>query len=162
MNKKTSKEDNTVIMSDKYISESGVQGGKIIGEHIALGSFIFGIPFLIIGLIALFGMLFGFGFPILFLVLMLIASFFLFYYFYSMPFRLAVKWRLKASSQMVPAILYTVIYMKHTSNLERAISFVAEHVEAPLSLDLRKVLWDVETGKYSSIKSKLLRTSISA
>ena len=26
MNKKTSKEDNTVIMSDKYLSESGVQG----------------------------------------------------------------------------------------------------------------------------------------
>ena len=63
MNKKTSKEDNTVIMSDKYLSESGVQGGKVIGEHIVLGSFIIGIPFLIIGLIALFGMLFGFGFP---------------------------------------------------------------------------------------------------
>ncbi len=63
MNKKTSKEDNTVIMSDKYLSESGVQGGKVIGEHIALGSFIIGIPFLIIGLIALFGMLFGFVFP---------------------------------------------------------------------------------------------------
>ena len=43
MNKKTSEKDNTVIMSDKYISESGVQGGKIIGEHIALGSFIIGI-----------------------------------------------------------------------------------------------------------------------
>ncbi len=99
--------------------------------------------------------LMGFGFPVLFLVLMLIASFFLFYYFYSMPARLAVKWRLKASSQMVPAILYTVIYMKHTSNLERAISFVGEHVEAPLSLDLRKVLWDVETGKHSSIKDSL-------
>ena len=63
MNKKTSEEDKTVIMSDKYLRESGVQGGKIIGEHIALGSFIFGIPFLIIGLIALIGMLFGFGFP---------------------------------------------------------------------------------------------------
>ena len=60
MVKKTSEEDNTVIMSDKYLSESGVQGGKIIGEHIALGSFIIGIPFLIIGLIALIGMLFGF------------------------------------------------------------------------------------------------------
>ena len=63
MNKNTSKEDNTVIMSDKYLSESGVQGGKVIGEHIVLGSFIIGIPFLIIGLIALFGMLFGFCFP---------------------------------------------------------------------------------------------------
>ena len=61
MNKKTSKEDRTVIMSDKYISESGVQGGKIIAEHIVLGSFIAGIPLLLIGLYALFSMLLGFS-----------------------------------------------------------------------------------------------------
>ena len=63
MNKKTSKGDNTVIMSDKYISESGVQGGKAIGEHIALGSFIVGIPLLAIGAYGLISMLFGWGFP---------------------------------------------------------------------------------------------------
>ena len=62
MNKKTSEEDNTIIMSDKYLSESGAQGGKIIGEHIVLGSLIVGIPFLIMGLIGLV-MLFGLGFP---------------------------------------------------------------------------------------------------
>ena len=58
-----SEEDNTVIMSDEYLSESGVQGGKAIAENLALGSLIFGIPFLIMGMIALFGMLLGFGFP---------------------------------------------------------------------------------------------------
>ena len=62
MNKKTSKEDNTVIMSDKYISESGVQGGKVIADHIALGSFIVGIPFFIIGLFGFSGILLG-SFP---------------------------------------------------------------------------------------------------
>src|SRR3989344_4696023 len=45
--------------------------------------------------------------------------------------------------------------MKHTSNLERAISFVSQHIEAPLSLDFRRVLWNVETGKFSSIKDSL-------
>jgi hypothetical protein len=50
-------------MSDEYLSESGVQGGKAIGEHIVLGSFIFGIPFLIMGSYALINMLFGWGFP---------------------------------------------------------------------------------------------------
>jgi hypothetical protein len=98
----------------------------------------------------------GFGdFPFLFLFLTVILSVFLFYYFYSMPERLAVKWRLKASSQMVPAVLYTVIYMKHTSNLERAVSFVSQHIDAPLALDFKKILWDVETGKYSSLKDSL-------
>jgi len=63
MNKTTSDEDRTVIMSDEYLSESGVQGGKVIGEHIALGCFLIGIPFLIIGLYALFRMVFGLGYP---------------------------------------------------------------------------------------------------
>ncbi|MEK6872996.1 MAG: hypothetical protein AABW90_03210 [Nanoarchaeota archaeon] len=95
------------------------------------------------------------SFPAFFLFLILIVSMFLFYYFYSMPNRLAVRWRLKASSQMVPAVLYTVIYMKHTSNLERAISFVAQQIEPPLALDFKKVIWDVETGKFSNIKDSI-------
>lgn len=94
-------------------------------------------------------------FSLLLLGLILIACLFAFYYFYSMPARLANKWRLKASSQMVPCILYVVVYMRHTSNLERAIAFAAKHLEAPLSLDFKKIFWDVETGKYSTIKESL-------
>lgn len=94
-------------------------------------------------------------FPILFIFLVLIASMFLFYYFYSMPARLANKWRLKASSQMVPCILYIVVYMRHTSNLERAIRFASQHLQLPLSLDFKKIFWDTETGKYSTIKESL-------
>ena len=63
MNKNISKEDKTVIISDKYISESGVQGGKILGDNIILFSFIVGIPLLIIGLYGLINILFDFGFP---------------------------------------------------------------------------------------------------
>jgi Flp pilus assembly protein TadB len=85
----------------------------------------------------------------------IMASVFLFYYMSTIPNRLAQRWRLKASSQMVPAILYIVVYMRHTSNLERAIAFAAEHLEAPLSLDLRKVFYDVQIGKHSTIKESL-------
>lgn len=56
MAKKTS---GAVIMSDKYISESGAQGGKALGDNIVLFSLILGIPLLIIGLYALLSMLFG-------------------------------------------------------------------------------------------------------
>ena len=62
-NEKTTKKDNTVIMSDKFLGESGVEGGKVIGEHIALGSFIVGIPLLIIGILASINILFDMGFP---------------------------------------------------------------------------------------------------
>lgn len=85
----------------------------------------------------------------------IIASFFVFYYTYSMPQRLANSWRLKASAEMVPAILYVVVYMKHTSNLEKAIEFASEHLEGPLGLDFKKVIYDVQIGKYTTVKQSL-------
>ncbi len=92
---------------------------------------------------------------VLFVLLGVMASMFVFYYTYSMPKRLANIWRLQASSQMVPAVLYTVVYMKHTSNLERAIYFASEHLEGPLALDFKKIFYDVEIGKFPTIKQSL-------
>lgn len=71
------------------------------------------------------------------------------------PLKLANDYRLKASNQMVLCILYIVTYMRHTSNLENAIKFAGEHLSPPLSLDLRKILWDVETGKFVTVKDSL-------
>src|SRR3989344_5804478 len=59
------------------------------------------------------------------------------------------------NSQIVPAILYVVVYMKHTSNLERAIQFASEHLEGNLALDFKKVFYDVEIGKFSTMKDSL-------
>ncbi len=92
---------------------------------------------------------------IAFVFLGLIASMFVFYYTYTMPARLANAWRLEASSQMVPAILYIVVYMKHTSNLERAVAFASEHLQGPLALDFKKIFYDVEVAKYPTMKQAL-------
>ncbi len=70
----------------------------------------------------------------------------------NVPFFMANQWRMKASNQMVLCIFYVVTYMRHTSNLENAIEFASEHLAPPLSLDLRKVIWDVESGKFENIK----------
>ncbi|GAF77217.1 unnamed protein product, partial [marine sediment metagenome] len=75
------------------------------------------------------------NFPFLFFILITVLSLFLFYFVNGYPTRLANKWRLKASSQMVPAILYVVVYMRHTPNLEKAIAFASEHLQYPLALD---------------------------
>ena len=148
---KLSAKDNAKISKHLESAHLDVETGEVAGLAIMgfLGVFFIGI------LISIAVWFLGFDFPALFLFLMFVTSFFLFYYFYTMPSRLAVKWRLKAGSQMVPAILYTVVYMKHTSNLERAIAFVSEHIGAPLALDFKKVIWNVETGKYSSVKDSL-------
>ncbi|MFH1592165.1 MAG: hypothetical protein ABIB47_02235 [Candidatus Woesearchaeota archaeon] len=95
------------------------------------------------------------AFPYLFFFLMVVFSLFLFYFVNGYPARLANKWRLKASSQMVPAILYIVVYMRHTPNLEKAIAFASEHLQPPLALDFKKVFYDVEVGKFSTIKESL-------
>jgi len=95
------------------------------------------------------------NFPILYFFLTLVLSLALFYFVKAYPQRLANKWRLKASSQMVPAILYVVVYMRHTPNLEKAIAFAATHLQYPLALDFKKVFYDVEVGKFSTIKESL-------
>ncbi len=73
----------------------------------------------------------------------------------SYPEFAAQQWRLKSSSQMVQCVFYVVTYMRHTSNLEHAIDLASEHLNPPLSIDLKKILWDVEMNHYSTIKESL-------
>ena len=73
----------------------------------------------------------------------------------NIPNYVAAKWRLRASNQMVLCVLYVVMYMRHTSNLEHAILFATEHIKDPLALDLRNVFWNVETGKFATIRESL-------
>lgn len=72
-----------------------------------------------------------------------------------LPFIIANNWKMKASNQMVLCVFYVVTFLRHTSNLELAINFAAKHLGPPLSVDLRKVLWDVENGHYDSIGESL-------
>jgi len=104
--------------------------------------------------VVVFGSLITFGIFQLFffLVFFLFAGLAMVPALQKIPSFMANTWRMKASNQMVQSIFYLVTYMRHTSNLERAVEFAADHVDPPLSLDLRKIIWDVETEKYSSIR----------
>ncbi|MEM2932664.1 MAG: hypothetical protein QW622_00390 [Candidatus Pacearchaeota archaeon] len=112
------------------------------------------LTFLIFAFLA-FVLEFEIGQSLLISLLLLSFSSFCFYYFNTKPKNLALQVRLKSSSQMVPCILYIVVYMRHTSNLERAIKFASDHLQPPLAFELKKVFWDVEVGKYSTIKDSL-------
>ncbi len=52
------------IFMSEDIKESGLQGGKVIGDKLSLFSFIIGIPLLIIGLYGLLSIIFNVDFPI--------------------------------------------------------------------------------------------------
>ena len=109
----------------------------------------FGVLITIVGFV-IFDEIFIFTF-LMFLISSLIAL----VQFPKLPIIIASRWRLKASNQMVLCILYIVIYMRHTSNLEHAIRFAARNIDSPLSLDLIKIFWNIETAKYSTIKESL-------
>ncbi len=63
--------------------------------------------------------------------------------------------RTQSSKELVMSVLYVVIYMRHTPNLEGAIEFASQNLEGPLSKDFRKMLWDVQSKKYPTVKEAL-------
>ena len=102
------------------------------------------LPFLVSGHASLFFVFFG-----------LIVAVSIIVPLQKLPFFMANNWRMKASNQMVLCVFYIVTYMRHTSNLELAIDFAAEHLAPPLSLDLKKIIWNIETEQYDSIRESL-------
>ncbi len=100
-----------------------------------------------VGLVILHSMFFVVFVLILASIVMLVLN--------QLPQYIANSWRLKASNQMVVCVFYVATYMRHTSNLENAIMFAAEHIAPPLSLDLKRVLWNVETEEHESVKESL-------
>ena len=61
----------------------------------------------------------------------------------------------KSSSDLVTMILYMVIFMRQTPNLEGAIQFASDNLTSYLALDLKKLIWDTAARKYNNIKEAL-------
>lgn len=100
-------------------------------------------------------LLFGVEGNLFFVMFFLFAALAIIIPLQKLPLTMAKTWRMKASNQMVLAVFYVVTYMRHTSNIERAITFASEHLGPPLAMDMRKIIWDVETEKYDSVKESL-------
>ncbi|MAF34348.1 hypothetical protein CMO91_00710 [Candidatus Woesearchaeota archaeon] len=111
---------------------------------IPMGIIIIGMLISVLIFSSMFMAMFSFMFGVAFIVI-------LGYY----PHFLANNERMAASNQMVLCIFYVVTYMRHTSNLERGVTFAAAHLAPPLSEDMKKVLWDVQTNKFENVKMSL-------
>lgn len=77
------------------------------------------------------------------------------YYFLKYPLNMMKSYRIEASSQVVLAILYMVVSMRVSPNLEQALRFSAANISGPLAWDMRKLLWDIEMGKFYSASNAL-------
>ncbi|MFA5406481.1 MAG: hypothetical protein WC307_03950 [Candidatus Nanoarchaeia archaeon] len=71
------------------------------------------------------------------------------------PKRLIEIRQANASSELILAVLYMVIFMRNTSNLEAAVKFVADNLDTALSDDFKKMLWDVSARKFAGMKEAL-------
>jgi hypothetical protein len=78
-----------------------------------------------------------------------------FYFIFKYPENFAKTMRIRASSQVVLAILYMVISMRISPNVERALRFTAANISGELAWDMRKLLWDIEMGTYHSANEAL-------
>jgi len=79
----------------------------------------------------------------------------LFYYLYNYPLHLATVFRIKASSEMILAVVYMSIAMRVTPNLENAVKFAASNLTGPLAYDLKQMLWNLYTRKFDSISDAI-------
>jgi len=77
------------------------------------------------------------------------------WYIYNYPKTRSRIMEMKMSSDTVLAILYMVVYMRTSPNVDGALRFAASNLSGPLSWDLKKLMWDMEVGKYSSANEAL-------
>lgn len=78
------------------------------------------------------------------------------YYIYLYPLHLRKRYEMSVGSDMVSAILYTVVYMRNTPSLEGGVDFAARNMTGAMASELRKLMWDVRVGNYLSMEAALL------
>ncbi len=94
-------------------------------------------------------------------ITMVFFSIFLGYYLYNYPKKVAKDMRVRASEEIVLSIVYMVISMRISPNLESAVKFVATNLTGPLALDFRKLLWDIYMRKAENT-DKALETYVNS
>ncbi len=77
------------------------------------------------------------------------------YYTYQYPILEAKNKVIESSGQMILAILYMVVFLRKTPNLEGAVRFAATNLQGPIAKDLKMILWKIEIGEENNIDEAL-------
>jgi len=86
----------------------------------------------------------GFGF--------LLIGLGLYFAMQKIPSILAKRLKAKANDEVIIAVFYIVAFMRFSSNFELAVNFAANYLSPPLSLDFKRILWELQNSKYSTVK----------
>ncbi|MFB6180573.1 MAG: hypothetical protein ABEJ93_01720 [Candidatus Nanohalobium sp.] len=124
--------------------------GMVLSATAGIGFFSFVGWFIIFMLNILLGLL-----PTSLLLLTVLVPIGLAGYTFYKPIFAAKDKVIKSSGEMILSILYMVVYMRQSPNLEGAVRFAALNLKGPISKDLKKVLWDVEVGNFNNVEEAL-------
>ena len=125
--------------------------GMVLSGAVGLGIF----SFLIWGFVFIINLLLGAILPVSLLMIALTGPIGVGVYAFYKPIFAAKNKVIASSGEMILAILYMVVYMRSSPNLEGAVRFAALNLSGPVSKDLKEVLWNVEVGRYNTIEESL-------
>jgi hypothetical protein len=78
------------------------------------------------------------------------------YYIYNYPMIYEKRFLISAGSELTFLILYIIIYMRDSPNMEGALKFASENLSGPLGKDMKTLMWEVETGRYATVDEALI------
>lgn len=77
------------------------------------------------------------------------------YYLLTYPNFKALTTKIRASDESMKILLYVLIFLRLTPDLLGAVRFTATKCHGPIGMDLKKVLWDIEMGRYTTLEDAL-------
>jgi len=88
-------------------------------------------------------------------IFLLFIPIFISYIIYTYPPYFAAVTKIRAADETVKVILYMVIYLRLTPQMEGAFNFAAKHCTGPLAGDLKEMLWGLKIGKYKTLEEAI-------
>ncbi|MDY6788753.1 MAG: hypothetical protein SVV03_02200 [Candidatus Nanohaloarchaea archaeon] len=95
--------------------------------------------------------------PLIFKLIALVLPIGIFIYLIFYPIIAAKRKVITGSGDLIMAVLYMVVYMRSSPNLEGAVSFVASNMQGDIAKDFRRMLWSVQVGNFTGIDEALDR-----
>jgi Flp pilus assembly protein TadB len=93
--------------------------------------------------------------PFSLMIILMIVPFFIGGYTFYKPIFDAKNKVIQSSGEMILSVLYMVVYMRSSPNLEGAVRFAALNLKGPISKDLKGILWSLEVGEFKRIDDAL-------
>ncbi|MFH1056724.1 MAG: hypothetical protein V1717_02940 [Candidatus Micrarchaeota archaeon] len=77
------------------------------------------------------------------------------YYYLNYPKSAAAKEKLFALAYVPEIVNYLTMSLRLTPNLEKSVEFAANHGQGKIAEELKKIVWDVQLGRYESTEEAL-------